>query len=65
MNVTGLSDAQLLESLRLLVAHDRAALARLLAHLGEVEERRRSPTCSCGSREASSRCRHWAFSGTR
>jgi hypothetical protein len=40
MKLTDLSDAQLLESLRTVCAQSRLLLARLLAHLGEVEERR-------------------------
>jgi 5-methylcytosine-specific restriction endonuclease McrA len=40
MMLTDLSDAQLLESLRAVCAQSRLTLARLLAHLGEVEERR-------------------------
>jgi hypothetical protein len=40
MKVAHLSDAQLLESLRSLCGQGRAVLARLLAHLVEVEERR-------------------------
>jgi hypothetical protein len=40
MKLTDLSDAQLLDSLNTVSAHSRVLLARLLAHLGEVEERR-------------------------
>src|SRR5256885_17114608 len=40
MKLTDLSDDQLLESLRTICAQGRVLLARLLAHLGEVEERR-------------------------
>jgi 5-methylcytosine-specific restriction endonuclease McrA len=40
MNLTHLSDAQLLDSLKTVCAEGRVLLARLLAHLGEVEERR-------------------------
>src|SRR5260221_6267421 len=40
MKLTDLSDADLLESLRHVCAQSRLLLARLLAHLGEVEERR-------------------------
>jgi hypothetical protein len=40
MNLTDLSDAQLLESLKTVCGQGRALLARLLAHLVEVEERR-------------------------
>jgi hypothetical protein len=40
MKLAGLSDAQLLESLHNVCAQSRLLLARLLAHLGEVEERR-------------------------
>src|SRR5256885_1373291 len=40
MKLTDLSDAQLLDSLKTICAQGRVLLARLLAHLGEVEERR-------------------------
>src|SRR4051812_48978674 len=40
MKLTDLSDAQLLDSLKTVCAQGRVLLARLLAHLGEVEERR-------------------------
>jgi 5-methylcytosine-specific restriction endonuclease McrA len=40
MKLTDLSDAQLLDSLNTVCAEGRVLLARLLAHLGEVEERR-------------------------
>jgi hypothetical protein len=40
MKLTELSDAQLLDSLKTVCAQGRVLLARLLAHLGEVEERR-------------------------
>jgi hypothetical protein len=40
MKLTDLSDAQLLDSLKTVCAQSRVLLARLLAHLGEVEERR-------------------------
>jgi hypothetical protein len=40
MNLDALSDAQLLDSLKMVCAQGRVLLARLLAHLGEVEERR-------------------------
>src|SRR3954468_3559501 len=40
MKLTDLSDAQLLDSLKTVCAQSRLLLARLLAHLGEVEERR-------------------------
>jgi hypothetical protein len=40
MKLVELSDVQLLEGLKSLVGQGRAVLARLLAHLVEVEERR-------------------------
>src|SRR5690349_15765043 len=40
MKLTDLSDAQLLDSLMMVCAQSRGLLARLLAHLIEVEERR-------------------------
>src|SRR4051794_32859349 len=40
MKLDALSDAQLLDSLKTVCAQGRSLLARLLAHLGEVEERR-------------------------
>jgi 5-methylcytosine-specific restriction endonuclease McrA len=49
MKLTDLSDAQLLESLRSLVAQGRAVLARLLAHLVEVDERRLHLEAACPS----------------
>ena len=49
MTLTDLSDAQLLESLRTLCAQGRAVLARLLAHLVEVEERRLHLEAACAS----------------
>jgi hypothetical protein len=49
MKVADLSDAQLLESLKSLCGQDRAVLARLLAHLVEVEERRLHLEAACPS----------------
>src|SRR5215467_2925193 len=49
MKVADLSDAQLLDSLKSLVAQGRAVLARLLAHLVEVEERRLHLEAACPS----------------
>src|SRR5580704_16407883 len=49
MKLTDLSDAQLLESLRSLVGQGRAVLARLLAHLVEVDERRLHLEAACPS----------------
>src|SRR5580704_10141045 len=49
MNPTDLSDAQLLESLKLVCGQGRALLARLLAHLVEVEERRLHLEAACPS----------------
>jgi hypothetical protein len=49
MKLTDLSDAQLLEGLRSLVGQGRAVLARLLAHLIEVEERRLHLEAACPS----------------
>ena len=49
MKLADLSDAQLLESLKSLCGHSRAVLARLLAHLVEVEERRLHLEAACPS----------------
>src|SRR5215470_11295063 len=49
MKLTQLSDVQLLESVKSLVAQGRAVLARLLAHLVEVEERRLHLEAACPS----------------
>src|SRR5580704_10898746 len=49
MNLSVLSDAQLLESLKLVCGQGRALLARLLAHLVEVEERRLHLEAACPS----------------
>jgi hypothetical protein len=49
MKLADLSDVQLLESLKSLVGQERAALARLLAHLAEVEERRLHLEAACPS----------------
>jgi hypothetical protein len=49
MKLAHLSDAQLLESLKTLCRHGRAWLARLLAHLIEVEERRLHLEAACPS----------------
>jgi hypothetical protein len=49
MKLTDLSDAQLLESLTSLVGQGRVVLARLLAHLVEVEERRLHLEAACPS----------------
>jgi len=49
MKLADLSDAQLLESLKSLCGQSRAALARLLAHLVEVEERRLHLEAACPS----------------
>ncbi len=49
MKLADLSDAQLLESLKSLCAQGRAVLARLLAHLVEVEERRLHLEAACPS----------------
>jgi 5-methylcytosine-specific restriction endonuclease McrA len=49
MKVADLSDAQLLESLKSLCGQGRAVLARLLAHLVEVEERRLHLEAACPS----------------
>jgi hypothetical protein len=49
MKLAHLSDAQLLESLKTLCGHGRAWLARLLAHLVEVEERRLHLEAACPS----------------
>src|SRR3974390_804988 len=49
MKLTELSDAQLLEGLKTLCAEDRSVLARLLAHLIEVEERRLHLESACPS----------------
>jgi hypothetical protein len=49
MKVTNLSDAQLLDSLKTLCGQGRVLLARLLAHLVEVEERRLHLEAACPS----------------
>jgi hypothetical protein len=49
MKLTDFSDVQLMESLKSLVGHGRAVLARLLAHLVEVEERRLHLEAACPS----------------
>src|SRR5579883_2718224 len=49
MKLADLSDAQLLESLKSLCGQSRAVLARLLAHLVEVEERRLHLEAACPS----------------
>src|SRR3974390_1077157 len=49
MKLDHLSDAQLLESLKTVCAQDRGVLARLLAHLVEVEERRLHLEAACPS----------------
>src|SRR5579883_2356467 len=49
MKLGDLSDAQLLENLKSLCGQGRAVLARLLAHLVEVEERRLHLEAACPS----------------
>ena len=49
MKLTDLSDAQLLESLKAVCGEGRVVLARLLAHLIEVEERRIHLEAACPS----------------
>jgi hypothetical protein len=49
MKLIDLSDAQLLDSLHSLCGQDRAVLARVLAHLVEVEERRLHLEAACPS----------------
>ena len=49
MKLTDLSDAQLLESLKTVCGQGRVVLARLLAHLIEVEERRLHLEAACPS----------------
>src|ERR1700740_766807 len=49
MKLAELSDAQLLESLKSICGQGRAVLARLLAHLVEVEERRLPLEAACPS----------------
>jgi hypothetical protein len=49
MKLTDLSDARLLDSLKTLCGQDRMVLARLLAHLVEVEERRLHLDAACPS----------------
>jgi 5-methylcytosine-specific restriction endonuclease McrA len=49
MKLADLSNAQLLDSLRTLCGHGRVVLARLLAHLVEVEERRLHLEAACPS----------------
>jgi hypothetical protein len=47
MKLTDLSDAQLLDGLRTLCGQGRVVLARLLAHLIEVEQRRLHLEAAC------------------
>jgi hypothetical protein len=49
MTLTDLSDSQLLDSLKTLCGQGRVVLARLLAHLVEVEERRLHLEAACPS----------------
>ena len=49
MNLADLSDAQLLESLKVVCGQSRALLAHVLAHLVEVEERRLHLEAACPS----------------
>src|SRR5215471_5001181 len=49
MNLTELSNEQLLSGLLTLVGQGRAILARLLGYLGEVEERRLDLESACSS----------------
>src|SRR5271166_5396864 len=49
MKLADLSDAQLLESLKMVCGQGRVLLARLLAHLIEVEERRLHLESACPS----------------
>src|SRR6516225_4473530 len=49
MELTDFSDAQLLDSLNALCGQGRVVLARLLAHLVEVEERRLHLEAACPS----------------
>jgi hypothetical protein len=49
MTLSTLSNEELLSDLRTLVGQGRVVLARLLAHLGEVEERRLDLQSSCSS----------------
>jgi 5-methylcytosine-specific restriction endonuclease McrA len=49
MQLTNLTDAQLMGSLMMVCGQGRAVLARLLAHLGEVEERRLHLEAACSS----------------
>jgi hypothetical protein len=49
MKLTGLSDAQLRDGLKTLCSQGRVVLARLLAHLVEVEERRLHLEAACPS----------------
>jgi 5-methylcytosine-specific restriction endonuclease McrA len=49
MNLTIMSNEELLSGLQTLVGQGRLVLARLLAHLGEVEERRLDLASACSS----------------
>jgi 5-methylcytosine-specific restriction endonuclease McrA len=49
MNLATLSNEQLLSDLHSLAGHGRVVLARLIAHLGEVEERRLDLASACSS----------------
>jgi 5-methylcytosine-specific restriction endonuclease McrA len=49
MNLTTVSNEELLSGLQTLVGQGRVVLARLLAHLGEVEERRLDLASACSS----------------
>jgi 5-methylcytosine-specific restriction endonuclease McrA len=49
MNLTTMSNEELLSGLHSLVGQGRLVLARLLAHLGEVEERRLDLASACSS----------------
>src|SRR5262249_52940966 len=49
MQLTNLTDVQLLDSLMTVCGQGRLVLARLLAHLGEVEERRLHLEAACPS----------------
>ena len=49
MDLTDLSDEQLLESLKTVLGQGRAVLARLIAYLIEVEQRRLHLEAACPS----------------
>ena len=49
MNLAHVSDEELLAGVRRLTGHERTVLARLLAYLGEVEERRLDLQSACSS----------------